>query len=165
MNALFISFSMCLLLLAGSCSNTLSPQNSSPIQKGPWSIDFKTSGGFGGIGKGNIAIDSDGKCTYSQAVDRQTKKGVTGTLYQRQLQPLTEAVARLDPNGWNKPGLNVAAPDAFGYNLELRTGPDKTDVATVKWYDNTADQLPEDLKRLSTLLEQAMQLHPCGGPP
>jgi hypothetical protein len=165
MAGFLISLSMFLLLLAGSCSGTTpSVPKPSPIQKGPWSIDFKTSGGFGGMGQGNIAIDSDGKCHYSANNRDQVRSSVTGTLYPRQLQPLSEAVARLDPNGWNKPGLNVAAPDAFGYNLELRTGPDKKDVATVKWWDNTADQLPEDLKRLSALLEQAMKL-PCGGPP
>jgi hypothetical protein len=163
MTALLISISMFLLLLAGSCATT-SPPISPIIQKGPWALDFKTSGGFIGVGKGNIAIDSEGKCSYSEIKDRQTKGGVTGTLYPRQLQPISDAVARLDPSGWNAAKLNVAAPDAFGYRLELRTGPDRKEVTTVQWYDNTAGQLPQDLKRLSTLLEQAMKT-PCGGPP
>src|SRR6185437_8376743 len=101
------------------------------VQKGPWSLDLKTSGGFIGVGKGNIAVDNDGKCVYSDTNRDQVKNSVTGTLYPRQLQPISEAVAQLDPKGWNKPGLNVAAPDAFGYKLEFRTGADKQDVTTV----------------------------------
>src|SRR4029079_16933961 len=121
-----------LLLLAGSCS-TASP----PAQKGPWSLDLKTSGGFVGSGKGNIAVDSEGKCVYSETNRDRVRASVTATLYPRQFQPINEAVAQLDPKGWNKPGLNVAAPDAFSYKLEFRTGADKKDVTTVQWYDNT----------------------------
>ena|ERR1051325_10342444 len=164
MNAFLISLSMCLLLLAGSCSNASSPQNSSPIPKGPWSIDFKTTGGFGGIGKGNLTVDSAGKCHYSENNREQVKSSVTGTLSPRQLQPIAAAVAQLDLKGWNKPGLAVAAPDAFGYKLEFTAGEDTKDVHTVQWYDNTTDQLPEDLKRLSAVLDQAMKSR-CSGPP
>lgn len=163
MNAFLISIAMFLLLLAGSCSSA-PVQNSSSGPKGPWSIDYKTSGGFVGAGKGNIAIDSEGKCHYSMNNRDQAKSAVTGTLYPRQLKPIVEAVAQLDPKGWNKPGLNVAAPDAFGYKLEFSAGTDSKDVHTVQWYDNTIDQLPEDVKRLSVLLEQAMKT-PCGGQP
>ena len=159
MPTFLISISMLVLLLAGSCSNT-----PAPVPKGPWSIDYKTSGGFAGVGKGNIAVDSEGKCAFKHDLPNRTVTGVVGNLYARQLQPLNEAVARLDPKSWNKPGLNVAAPDAFGYKLELRTGPDKKDVATVQWYDNTAGELPADLKRLDVLLEDLIK-HQCGGPP
>jgi len=159
MPAFTISILTFLLLLSGPCSTTRPA-----VQKGPWSLELKTSGGFVGVGRGNIAIDSEGKCRFVEATGPRSTGGVTGTLYARQLQPISEAVARLDPKGWSKPGLNVAAPDAFHYRLEYRSGPEKKDIATVEWYDNTADQLPADLKRLSTLLEQAMK-HPCDGPP
>ncbi|HEX3142389.1 MAG TPA: hypothetical protein VHQ64_00325 [Pyrinomonadaceae bacterium] len=162
MTAFLISVSAFLLLLAGSCSSPI--QNSPPVQKGPWSIDFKTSGGFAGSGKGNIVIDSEGKCSYSLTNRDQVKSSVTGTLYPRQLQPISDAVARLDPQGWSKPELNVAAPDAFGYKLELRTGPDLKDVTTVQWYDNTAGQLPTDLKRLDRVLEEAMKTRCVSAP-
>ncbi len=90
--------------------------------------------------------------------------GVTGTLYPRQLQPISEAVAKLDPKGWNKPSLNVAAADAFGYKLEFTTGKDNPQLFSAQWYDNTADQLPDDLKRLDTVLEDIMKKG-CVGPP
>jgi hypothetical protein len=54
-----------------------------------------------------------------------------------------------------EPDLNVAAPDAFGYKLELRMGTEESN--TVQWYDNTRDQLPPDLKRLSDVLMQTMR--------
>lgn len=162
MNAFLIAFSTCLLLLAGSCSSVSTVQNSSPDRKGPWSIDFKTSGGFIGVGKGNIAIDSAGKCNYSEKNRDKVKSTVSGTLYPRQLQPISDAVAKLDPKGWNIPGLNVAAPDAFGYKLEFRTGPDLKDVTAVEWFDNTAGQLPDDLKRLDRVLEEALKTR-CAG--
>ena len=138
--------------------------------KMPWSIDFKTSGGFVGIGKGNMTVDSDGKYKCSHAskdqpvpsvegtanARQQVVSSVEGTFYPRHLQPISEAVAQLDPKGWNKPGLNVSAADAFGYRLEFRSGPDKKEVVTIQWYDNTADQIPEDVKRLDQVLEQKL---------
>jgi len=159
MPAFLIAMATFLLLLAGSCSTT-----PPAVQKGPWSVDLKTSGGFGGIGKGNVAVDSEGKCTYSEASRDQVKQSVIGTLSPRQLQPVSEAVTQLDPKGWKKPGLDVAAPDAFGYKLEFRSGPDKKEVTTVQWYDNTAGELPADLKRLDAVLEQTMK-NRCSGPP
>src|SRR5689334_1288321 len=145
MAALVISVST-FLLLAGSCST-----KSTAIQKGPWSLDLKTSGGFIGSGKGNVTVDSEGKCVYSETNRDRVKSSVAGTLYPRQLQPIKEAVAQLDPKGWSKPGLNVAAPDTFSYQLEFRTGADKQEVTTVQWYDNTAGELPADLKRLNAV--------------
>ena len=153
--------------MAGSCSNTSTIKNSNTsenIQKEPWSLELKTFGGFAGSGMGNIAVNSEGKCTYYEINRDQVKKSVTGTLNPRQLQPIKEAVAQLDLKGWNKPGLNVAAPDAFGYQLEFRTGADLKELTPIQWYDNTAGQLPEDLKRLSAVLEETMKSR-CGGPP
>ncbi len=159
MPAFLISVLAMLLLLAGS-SSTTSPD----VPKGPWTLDFKTSGGFIGIGKGSIVVDSEGKFTCSRNNKGQVVNGATGTLNASQLQTITDAVGRLDPKGWNQPGLNVAAPDAFGYKLEFRTGPDKKEITTVQWYDNTTGQLPADLKRLDAVLEQTMKAR-CSGPP
>jgi hypothetical protein len=81
-----------------------------------------------------------------------------------QLKPISDAVAQLDPKGWNKPGLNVSAADAFGYKLEYRAATNSDGVFTVQWYDNTADQLPDDLKKLSEVLLRTMNTS-CGGTP
>jgi hypothetical protein len=138
------------LTLSGSCG--IEPVT----QKGPWSLKLTTSGGFAGIGTGNISVDSGGKMTYeSPATPNTVRKGCTGTLYKERLDPINDAVARSKPQEWNQPGLNVAAPDAFGYKLELRMGSEPT--TTVQWYDNTRDKLPEDLKRLSEVLLQQMK--------
>jgi hypothetical protein len=161
----FLISVLTMLLLAGSCSSTSrAVQTSRALQTGPWSLELRTSGGFIGIGKGNLAVDSEGKCTYSETNRDQVHSSVSGTLYPRQFQPISEAVAQLDPKGWNKPGFDVAAPDAFIYRLEFRTGTDKKDVSTVRWYDNTAGELPEDLKRLDAVLEQTMK-NRCASPP
>ena len=149
-----------LLLLAGSCSQQ-SPAQPKTIQ-GPWSLELTTSGGFVGRGRGNLAV-SGGKFACSQA-NQQNRKGLEGVLNARQQQPIIDALAQVDPNGWNKPGLAVAAPDAFAYRLELRTGPHLKEVFTVQWYDNTMDQLPPDLKKLSEVLLQTMNTS-CGGTP
>ena len=156
MNAFLISLSTLFLLLAGSCSTT-SPPTPPPVTKGVWSIDYKTSGGFVGVGHGSITVNSEGKFACSSNKGAEVVKGATGTLTPRQLQPLSDAVAKLDPKGWNIPGLKVAASDAFGYKLEFHGGPDGNELNAVQWYDNTADQLPADLKRLSTVLEQTMK--------
>lgn len=144
-----------LLILSGSCG--IDPVT----QKGPWSLKLTTSGGFAGIGTGNISVDSEGRISYeSPATPNAVRKGCTGTLYKERFDPINDAVARSNPHEWNQPGLNVAAPDAFGYKLELRIGSEP--ATTVQWYDNTKDKLPEDLRRLSEVLLQQMksECHP-----
>lgn len=127
------------------------------IQKGPWSLKLTTSGGFAGVGTGNLSVDSEGKFNYEEPMSpQQVRKGCKGTLYNRQLQPLLDAVAQSNPKEWNRPDLNMAAPDAFKYKLELRMGSDSEPV-TVQWYDNTTDKLPADLKRLSDVIRQTMK--------
>lgn len=146
-----ISFLSLLLILSGSCGPEL------VTQKGPWSLKLTTSGGFAGIGTGNLSVDSDGKFDYQEPVSpQQVRKGCKGTLRPKQLQPISDAVASSDPKEWNRADLNVAAPDAFGYKLELRMGPG-FEPTTVQWYDNTKDKLPADLKRLSDALMQTMK--------
>jgi len=156
MSSFLISGFVFLLLLAGSCSNK--PAAPPPTtQSGPWSIDYKTSGGFVGVGKGSISLDSEGKFACSSNNRGEVVKGATGNLNPRQLQPISDAVTKLDPKGWNITGLNVAAPDAFSYKLEFRTGADLKELTTVQWYDNTAGLLPQDLKRLSAVVEETMK--------
>jgi hypothetical protein len=139
-----------LLILSGSCG--IEPV----IQKGPWSLKVTTSGGFAGVGTGNLTVDSDGKYKYQEPTSSQAvRKGCESTFRPKQMQPLSDAVSQTDPKGWHRPDLNVAAPDAFGYKLELRMGTEEP--TTVQWYDNTRDQLPPDLKRLSDVLMQTMR--------
>jgi len=159
MAALMISGLTFLLLLAGSCSI-----KSTAVQKGPWSLDFRTSGGFIGVGKGSISVDSEGKFACSSNNRGEVVKGATGVLNPPQLQPISDAVAKLDRKGWNIPGLNVAAPDAFGYKLTFRTGDELKEGTPVQWYDNTAGQLPDDLKRLSAVLEETIKAR-CSASP
>jgi len=150
-----------LLLLAGSCSKQSAAPNT--VQRS-WSLQLTTSGGFAGLGRGNISVNSEGKYSCSQRTPQEVRKGVVGGLNSTEFKPISDAVAQLDPKEWNKPGLNVAAPDAFGYKLELKTGTDNKQVFTVQWYDNTRDQLPADLKKLSEVLLQTMNTL-CGGTP
>lgn len=74
----------------------------------------------------------------------------------KELQILGETVRQSRPDEWKIQGPNAAAPDAFEYELELRQG-GKEQVYKVKWYDNTHDQLPDDLKKLSEAVNQAME--------
>lgn len=155
MNTFLISCLTFGLLFAGSCFGPKTTNNAAD-PKAPWSLRLNTSGGFAGGGRGNFAVDSDGKFSCEEMNRQEVRKGVSGTLQRAQLQPLSEAVAQAKPDGWNKPGLNVAAADAFGYKLELRTGANNPPPFTVQWYDNTADQLPTDLKELSNKVLQTM---------
>ena len=142
------------MLLAGSCSKQLAA--ASKTFDGPFSLQLTTSGGFAGVGRGNISV-SGGKFGCSQTSQQNVRKGVEGTLNARQQQPIIDALAQVNPKDWTKPGLDVAAPDAFGYKLELQMGSYDAPVFTVQWYDNTKDQLPADLKRLSNALLQTME--------
>jgi hypothetical protein len=151
-----------LLLLAGSCSKQ-SPVVPKTVQP-PWSLQLTTSGGFAGRGRGHISVTSEGKFNCSQTNREDVRKGVVGGLHSTEFKPISDAVAQLDPKEWNKPGLNVAAPDAFGYKLELKTGTDNKEIFTVQWYDNTRDQLPADLTKLVEVLLKTMNTS-CGGTP
>jgi hypothetical protein len=149
------AFLSLLLILAGSCG--VEPVT----QKGPWTLKLTTSGGFAGVGTGNISVDSEGKISYESPVTPNSpRKGCTGTLYKERFDPINDAVLRSNPKDWNQPGLNVAAPDAFGYKLELKMGSDP--ATTVQWYDNTQDKLPDDLRNLSEVLLKQMksECHP-----
>ncbi|HJZ81382.1 MAG TPA: hypothetical protein VKD91_13590 [Pyrinomonadaceae bacterium] len=151
MSHVTVSLLSLLLLLAGSCG--IEPV----AQKGPWSLKLTTSGGFAGIGTGNLSVDSVGTIAYEAPTPPRTvPKSCQGKLDKERLASINDAVGRSNPKEWNQPGLNVAAPDAFGYKLELRIGSD-SQATTVQWYDNTADKLPEDLKRLSDVLMQQMK--------
>jgi len=158
---LFTSLTL-VLILAGSCSKQ-SPAVPKGVQP-PWSLQLTTSGGFAGLGRGNISVNSDGKYSCSQTNRQDVRKGVVGGLPAFRFKPISDAVAELSPKNWNKPGLDVAAPDAFQYKLELTTGTDNKEMFSVQWYDNTRDQLPTDLKKLSEVLLQTMNTS-CGGVP
>jgi|SRR5215831_13519649 hypothetical protein len=164
MPTLLISTLAFLLLLVGSCSSQPSELNHSSAPgdaKTSWSLDLKTSGGFAGVGRGNLTVNHEGRFECSHADRQEIKKGASGTLKPGQLKPISDAVAQLDPKGWSKPGLNISAADAFGYKLEFHNG---TDNNQVQWYDNTSDQLPNDLKKLSDVLLQTIKSS-CGGTP
>src|SRR3954471_10514249 len=143
------------LLLAGSCSShPPAAANNAVSNKGPWSLSLTTSGGFGGMGKGNFSVGSEGNYKCEETNRQAVRKGVMGKLTAGELQPFSDAVAGAQPKDWNKAELKIAAPDAFGYKLELHTGPPDANPFTVEWYDNTADKLPVDLKKLSDAIDQ-----------
>ena len=158
MSPFTIIFLTLLLVLSGSCG--IEPVT----QKGPWTLKLTTSGGFAGVGTGNLTVDSKGQITYeSPPTSNRIRKGCSGTLDRERFDPIKDAVARANPKGWNDPVLNVAAPDAFGYKLDLRIGSEPP--ATVQWYDNTTDKLPDDLRRLSEVLLQQMKRECNSGDP
>ncbi len=161
MSHILISCLSLLLLFAGPCTTSTAPGQEPVTPKGPWSLKLTTSGGFAGIGRGNLSIESDGKFEYEQPTSpQQVRKGCKGTMYPSHLSPISEAVAQAKPEAWNRPDLDVAAPDAFRYKLELRFG-SAAQPTIVQWYDNTSGKLPPDLKRLSDLLLQ-IKKDDCG---
>jgi hypothetical protein len=158
MSHVTLLFLTLLLVLSGSCG--IEPVT----QQGPWSLKLNTSGGFAGVGTGNLSVDSKGRIIYeSPSSSDRIRKGCNGTLSKERFDPINDAVARANPKGWNEPGLNIAAPDAFGYKLELRIGSEPS--TTVQWYDNTTDKLPDDLRRLSEVLLQQMKRECHSGDP
>lgn len=143
-NALLIS----LMLLSPSCS-----------QKGPkitsWSIQLSTSGGFVGIGKGNLKADSEGRLVYEKPVRRNAQpSSCEGKLGKDELDSLSAAIAQLKPDGWHRAELDRTAPDAYHYALSLKRGKDEYKVS---WADNTVADLPTDLRDLNARLSALMR--------
>ncbi len=138
------------LLLAAHCSHKPATPDSS------WSLQLRTAGGFAGVGTGNLSLTSDGVFKYTAPGRPNTeRKACEGKLSNGEIKPVDAAVKEAQPKNWNRPGLDVAAPDAFGYDLDLQIGSNR---ARVHWYDNTKDQLPSDLKHLSDALMDAMKV-------
>jgi hypothetical protein len=143
--------SLCLFLtltLLSGCSQAKPTESGSDIAS--WTVQIRTGGGFIGIGKGNVTVLSNGK-VVSTRPDRSGEPGrpCEGELAADELRIVNEAVRRTKPGAWKIEGLNVAAPDAFGYVLELQTeGTGGKQVSKLEWYDNTENKLPADAKRL-----------------
>lgn len=127
--------------------------HSQPANISAWSVQIKTSGGFIGIGRGSVLVSSDGKMTYVKASPPgKTERPCEGQLSSEEVRTISEAVRQSKPDQWRIAGLNVAAPDAYGYELELVID---GKVHKIQWYDNTQDQLPVDLKELYVTVNSA----------
>jgi hypothetical protein len=75
-----------------------------------------------------------------------------------ELQALSNAIRQANPGAWNLGKLNVAAPDAIKYELELKWNDGSGDrTNNVVWYDNTREQLPDDLSKLYEMVSQLRQ--------
>lgn len=146
MPRMYSLFTVAITLIAFAFSPASS--GNTPADNPSWSVQLRTSGGIAGRGNGNILVSSDGKLLYEKPNGPpHTRQTCALKLGSAQLRALSEAVNQSRPEGWTLSGLNAAAPDAFGYELELRTGGGKR-IFKIKWYDNTRDQLPEDLRKL-----------------
>ena len=131
---------MALTMFAPACSH------SQPADISSWSVQIKTSGGFIGIGRGNVLVSSDGKMTYVKASPPgKTERPCEGKLSSEELRAISEAVKQSKPAQWRISGPNEGAPDAYAYDLELIID---GKAHKIEWYDNTQDKLPEDLKKL-----------------
>jgi hypothetical protein len=136
-----------LIVLAPACSRT------APVNISSWSVQIKTSGGFIGIGHGNTLVNSEGKVSYQKAaIPGKTEAPCEGTLTSDEVRLVAETVKQSKPGDWKIAGLDIAAPDAFGYSLEMIT-----DGAShkIQWYDNTGDKLPSDVSKVYAAVNNA----------
>jgi len=117
------------------------------------------TGGFTGRGNGTVLITSDGKITIERpSVPGKQTPSCEGELSAVDLKRLTDTISKSHPDTWDRGGLNAPAPDAFGYVLGLTMGNGSgTKSFVAKWYDNTRDELPEDLKAVSDAVSAAME--------
>jgi len=138
---------LALTMFAPACSH------SEPAEISSWSVEIKTSGGFIGIGHGNIHVSSDGKMTYVKAAPSgKTERPCEAKLSNTEVRAIGDAVRQSKPDQWKIAGPNVGAPDAYGYNLELTID---GKAHKIQWYDNTGEELPEDLKNLFATVNRA----------
>ena len=141
----FTTILLVVTIVSPSCSNKQSSDSNA------WSIDFKSSGGFAGGGNGNVTVESTGQVTYQKPRPQPAQAACQQTLSKKDLTDLSAVVAQTKPEGWKVDGLNVAAPDALGYDLVLMKGKQSYNV---KWFDNTVGKLPDDLSRLAGVLSK-----------
>lgn len=141
-----------MLLANSSCGKQTGTAHARELQEQPrWTLRLTTSGGFAGLGRGNLSVNSEGNVEFQTQDANRVRKGCTTKFSARQLQPISDVVVQTRPELWARLNLRQAAPDAFGYQLELETGASPQSFS-IEWYDNTADRLPADLQRLSSVL-------------
>ena len=153
-------FSLIAIVLFAPECGTGKSANTKPMEPGQWSsVRMAITGGFTGRGNGTVLITSDGKITIERpSMPGKQAPSCEGELSAVDLKRLTDTISRSHPDTWNRGGLNAAAPDAFGYVLGLTMGKGSGAKSFVaKWYDNTSDQLPEDLKAVSDAVSAAME--------
>lgn len=116
-----------------------------------WTVAVSTSGGLIGVGRGGIAAESTGTFIVSAPTRPGRPVGATKTAFSTaEMRRIAAAVRDCRPAGWTSPRLKQAAPDAFGYVLELRRG---GEIHQAVWHDNTRNDLPADLSELYASLE------------
>lgn len=155
--SIFVAILLVTTLLLPGCSSGQSSETSS------WSVHVKTSGGLTGRGNGDVLIDSKGLIVYEKPnFPNKPSSPCKGALSEVDLREMKDAVAQTKPAGWKVAGLAIAAPDAFGYSLTLDFG---REIHEVKWYDNTSDELPADLKTLYEAISRLKekQAKKCSG--
>src|SRR5258708_4182449 len=146
-----------IVLFAPECGTSKSV-NTKPMEPGQWSsVRMAITGGFTGRGNGTVLITSDGKITIERPpMPGKQIPSCEGKLSAVDLKRLNDAISKSHPDTWNRGGLNVAAPDAFGYELGLTMGTGSGAKSfTATWYDNTRDQMPEDFKAVSDAVSAA----------
>ena len=147
-----VRLSLTLFSLLMISVSSLACSSNPATQMSAWSVTLTTSGGFTGRGIGNILITSDGKINYKPAsTSDKTTQPCEGQLSDEELRVITETVNQSKSSTWAHTDLGAAAPDAFGYELELHTDAEKEGHKVI-WYDNTQNQLPEDLKTFSDVV-------------
>ena len=120
-------------------------------QPAAWRVAVATSGGLVGVGRGSIVVESTGKLFVSGPMRPGRAAGSReGRLSEAELQRIATAVQGSRPAGWASTRLEHAAPDTFGYVLELRRG---ASIDKAVWHDNTQGDLPADLAELYASLE------------
>ena len=111
-----------------------------PLPPKTWSVDLKTFGGFSGRGKGWIDVSSD-----------RAASPCSSRIPEEKWLALETAVAAAQPQEWREryQPARFRQTDAFSYSLGLNIEEDgkKTRYVT-SWQDNSADQIPPDLRAL-----------------
>lgn len=125
------------------------PATDAPPPVSAWNVRIATSGGFAGGGRGGVSVTADGKLVAEPAPARGRKDPAAAceaTLTEDERARIASAVAAAKPEGWKAGKLDVAAPDAFRYDLTLTRGAAEFQAS---WYDNTVQRLPADLAELN----------------
>ena len=109
-----------------------------------WAVQVMTRGGFTGLGRGDVTVNSAGAVTCTPAAGP-----CPASLSAAALESLAKVVAAAEPARWKGPGVG-ACRDCYVTLLALRrrekSGGLKT--YTVYWDDITSAKLPAEVARL-----------------
>jgi hypothetical protein len=156
---------------AGAGAADASHAQSAPSLQFAFVVDLDMTGGFTGLGRGGVTVDSDGRARAARigGVNREASE-CGAQLEGDDLQSLQRAVAAARLQSWPAtfaPAGDTGCCDRVTWTLRLahRDADDRAQTSATMWYDGNEDRLPKEIAAITDVAVRvlARTLADCRG--